>query len=825
MDDNSNGKEEKVEVAEMKVAVEEDTAKESMELQEEGGGGFGSSHSMMIGSNFPILDLEDQQEDDENVIPIIEEEPSITKKKKKSSSSPRRNSRRSTMATERTSSTRRTTRRRSSFAESFKKNLSAYFRQDNGPEHDWFIWGRRYRRRRRRRRRERAGDTELTDTSPDDAGGDDDDDIEGYQELVTNQSVINKSIGALRFAVFADTLNGMILYPNYALMALPEAHADSFPSTEPFGFSGATYFIPMTGLLGMAIAGVFSGKLSDKIGRKPVILACLGGSVFGSALKWFLSGSFWAFCSANFVNGLLSGSLPVALAYTSDLFASEKQKSKNFSIVVALYVMGQSTGGILGILLQGYGLFAPLWGGVIIMLIAFLINIKFLVEPGRIQIPAELGDDEVSQDESESMSNHPTEIDKRTMGHILFGAFVDIAGSKALFPICLSPLAFEAFYLDFVDNGQDPLMSINAYKWLTVLVIILVVPSSVMAPKMFQKYGLATGNVFGNAITGIVTVALMYIGSIEPATRATYAGFITMLYVGFPFTVFSQLAISPMLDRLAPIDQRGFVQGSFTTILNCGNAIAPWLLGMATDALGTTNGLWIGVGLSFAATLINIPLMFKKQFKAPPKKRIVIEFEDMELSEEQEEEYIQKALRGEYVPARVIQILNMNRLERGEKYIINHCGSYDDDKERLKQLCSDTKKDLKILRHNIRHYLSRINNKDPSIPRTIHALNHGFPDEMQRQHKEIGEWFGDYLKDNGYMGMTPVQNIKMMIIKSFPAIHNQGEELTPQNFEEACLNLNRLYNRHLDDQLQSERADLFRKVFKRNNGQPPRPVG
>jgi hypothetical protein len=117
----------------------------------------------------------------------------------------------------------------------------------NGPEHDWFIrkcnkWG-------------RSADTET---------------LEGYQQLLTDRRVFSMSISAVRLAVFADTLNSMVTWPNYALMALPGSHPDSFPSTAPFQFSAATYFIPLTGLLGMAIAGVFAGKISDRVGMDHV---------------------------------------------------------------------------------------------------------------------------------------------------------------------------------------------------------------------------------------------------------------------------------------------------------------------------------------------------------------------------------------------------------------------------------------------------------------------------------------------------------------------------------------------------------------------------
>ena len=51
--------------------------------------------------------------------------------------------------------------------------------------------------------------------------------------------------------------NNTLTYYRYytiAIMVLPRgspgAHPDSFETTEPFGFSAATYFVPMSALLG-----------------------------------------------------------------------------------------------------------------------------------------------------------------------------------------------------------------------------------------------------------------------------------------------------------------------------------------------------------------------------------------------------------------------------------------------------------------------------------------------------------------------------------------------------------------------------------------------
>lgn len=195
---------------------------------------------------------------------------------------------------------------------------------------------------------------------------------------------------------------------------------------------------------------------------------------------------------------------------------------------------------MIAILMDDQGLFAPLWVGVGIMGLASIVNFFYLIEPGQIKIDKSLIDDD-SGDDDEDDENAPTEVDRKTMIHILIGAFTDTVGSKALFPICLSPLAFEQFYQDFVDRGEDPIMPLNTYKWLTVLVALMVIPSTFMTPKVFDKIGLAGGCVAGNFFTGVLTIILLVMGSIEPPTKALFGGFVACMYLGYPFTVMSQL--------------------------------------------------------------------------------------------------------------------------------------------------------------------------------------------------------------------------------------------------------------------------------------------
>jgi uncharacterized membrane protein len=78
--------------------------------------------------------------------------------------------------------------------------------------------------------------------------------------------------------------------------------------------------------------------------------------------------------------------------------------------------------------------------------------------------------------------------------------------------------------------------------------------------------------VIGNLITGILTILLLFIALSAPATGGWFGVFVAVLYVGFPFTVVSQLSTGPMLDTISPVNKRGYCQGLNTMVMNFGTA-------------------------------------------------------------------------------------------------------------------------------------------------------------------------------------------------------------------------------------------------------------
>ncbi len=282
---------------------------------------------------------------------------------------------------------------------------------------------------------------------------------------------MNRSVLALKFAAFTHTLSTTVLNPNYPFMVIPDNHPDSFPNTDPFGFIGATYFLPLSGLLAVSLVSAFAGSLSDKYGRRPVLLVSIAGSCIFTIAKYFARHTFWGFCTVSFVNELFGGVLPVAMAYVSDVHPSRKEKSKAIGQLIGQNMIAITGGGIAAILMKGTGLFTPLLLAAGLNGAAFLFLYAFLVEPhqdgNQLQYTEDVDTDEVKR---------PETIDKKLLWNVVFGALCDNVGSAGLVPLALSPLLFETFYLDFVDAGEEPIMAESAYGWIFMLLALMVVP-------------------------------------------------------------------------------------------------------------------------------------------------------------------------------------------------------------------------------------------------------------------------------------------------------------------------------------------------------------
>ncbi len=95
------------------------------------------------------------------------------------------------------------------------------------------------------------------------------------------------------------------------------------------------------------------GGLSDKFGRRPVLLASLFGFTIDYLFLTFAPTLFWLYVG-RIVAGILGASFTTAAAYIADISTPEK-RSQNFGLIGAAFGAGFIIGPVIGGLLGQYG--------------------------------------------------------------------------------------------------------------------------------------------------------------------------------------------------------------------------------------------------------------------------------------------------------------------------------------------------------------------------------------------------------------------------------------------------------------------------------------
>ena len=298
------------------------------------------------------------------------------------------------------------------------------------------------------------------------------------------------------------------------------------------------------------------GSLSDRYGRKPIILVGILGNVLAQLMMGFAT-EMWMLFAARILGGALSSAaLPTAMAFASDS-TSPKERPAAMGMLGAAMSVGMVLGPGIGGLLAGSSLSTPFFVAAGLSMIALLLVILILPE----SLPVER--------RSQTKGVRGPQIRqmwlalKSPMGFLFFLAFL------LSFGLACFEGVFGLYALRRFDYGPQQVGSI-----MMVIGIVSAIGQGVLTGPATRRFGEIP----------VIRVALLCTG-IGFLLMLTASTFVTVLLtVGF--FVLSNAMIGPSVASLVSKQSsggQGMAMGLNNAFMSLGRIVGPIWAGVALD--------------------------------------------------------------------------------------------------------------------------------------------------------------------------------------------------------------------------------------------------
>jgi len=306
------------------------------------------------------------------------------------------------------------------------------------------------------------------------------------------------------------------------------------------------------------LATALLGRVSDRVGRRPILLATMLINAAGYVLFAFAP-SYWVLFVARVISGLASGNISAAQAYVADI-TPPAERARGMGTIGAAFGIGFVLGPMIGGLADHY--FGHLAPG----LIAAGLSIANFFSASAIL--------------RESLGH-----EHRTVRPLFdFGHMAEALGRPQLRPLMLvwllAPFAFAGYTVAL------PLYATRAFGWsgraLGWLFVEIGVIAAVIQGFAFGRIERRTGArallIFGLFGMAVSIAALPYTGS----SLAVYAWTVPLAFANSLFAP----AASGLVSIYADPTEQGTILGAAQAFAALGRSFGPLAVGWAYDGLG-----------------------------------------------------------------------------------------------------------------------------------------------------------------------------------------------------------------------------------------------
>ncbi|MEM8733744.1 MAG: TCR/Tet family MFS transporter [Planctomycetota bacterium] len=350
-------------------------------------------------------------------------------------------------------------------------------------------------------------------------------------------------IAFILVTLFIDILGIGIIIPVLPELVKGFVGADTSLAAFYYGILGASYSLMQF------LCAPFVGALSDRYGRRPVILASMFGLGIDFLIQGFATSLTWLFIG-RFLAGVFGASITTANAYIADV-SDDDTRARNFGLVGVMFGLGFTCGPALGGLLGSIGPRVPFFAAAGLALVNWLY--------GYFILPESLAPEKRKAKFELSRANPFSSLDRLRAYPIILG------------------LATAFVFMSFAQRGLENVWVLHGayrYGWdelrngllLGLVGIMAIIVQGGLVRPTVKKLGERRSVILGLSIS---TLAFLGYGF-------AYEGWIVPIVV-----IFGSLggvtgpAIQSIVTSSVDESEQGEVQGALTSLMSLTNIFAP----------------------------------------------------------------------------------------------------------------------------------------------------------------------------------------------------------------------------------------------------------